>query len=80
MGKGKRLKIRRKQKKKGSLKEFSDSLTANFQRELRNSEMWDAMVAEFGEKRAEEILRECKAEMKPGLVPDESRDRTEDIS
>ncbi len=80
MGKGKRLKSRRKQKKKGFLKEFSDSLTANFQRELRNSELWDEMVAEFGEKRAEEILHECKAEMKPGLVSDEVGDRTEDIS
>jgi len=80
MGKGKRLKSRRKQKKKGSLKEFSDSLTANFQKELRNSEMWDEMVAEFGEKRAEEILSECKDDLKPGLGPDESRDRTEDIS
>ena len=80
MGKGKRLKSRRKEKKKGFLNEFSDSLTENFQKELRNSELWDEMVAEFGEKRAEEMLRECKAEMKPGLVPDESRDRTEDIS
>jgi uncharacterized protein YaaW (UPF0174 family) len=79
MGKGKRHKNRRK-KKKDFLKEFSDRLTANFQRELRNSEIWDQMVAEFGEKRAEEILRECKAEMKPGLFPHESRDRTEDIS
>jgi len=79
MGKGKRLKSRRKQKKKGFLKEFSDSLTANFQRELRNSELWNEMVAEFGEKRAEEILSECKAEMKPGLVSDEVGDRTEDI-
>ena len=79
MGKGKRHKSRRKEKKKGFLNEFSDSLTENFQKELRNSELWDEMVAEFGEKRAEEMLRECKAEMKPGLVPDESRDRTEDI-
>ena len=38
-------------------------VTANFQRELRNSELWDEMVAEFGEKRAEEMLSECKAEV-----------------
>ena len=80
MSKGKRIKNRRKQKKKGFLKEFSDRLTENFQRELRNSEMWDQMVAEFGEKRAEEILLECKAEMKPGLFVHEDGDRTEDIS
>lgn len=80
MGKGKRHKNRRKQKKKAFLKEFSDRLTANFQRELRNSGMWDEMVAEFGEKRAKEMLRECKAEIKPGQFPHESGDRTEDIS
>ena len=38
------------------------------------------MVAEFGEERAKEILRECKAEVKPGFFPYESGDRTEDIS
>ena len=80
MGKGKRHKDRRKQQKKVFLKEFSDRLTENFQRELRNSEMWNQMVAEFGEKRAEEILLECKAEMKPGLLPHEVGDRSEDIS
>ena len=80
MGKGKRLKSRDKQKKKGFLTSFSDNLTANFQRELRDSELWDQMVEEFGEKRAEEILRECKAEIKPGGSPDESGDRTKDFS
>ncbi len=44
---------------------FSDKLTENFQKEIRNSEMWDQMVAEFGEKRAEEILKECNADIKP---------------
>ena len=39
MGKGKRL----KDKRKGLLSEFSDRLTLNFQRELRNSELWDQM-------------------------------------
>jgi len=38
----------------------------NFQKELRNSEIWDQMVAEFGEEKAEQILKECKAEVKPG--------------
>jgi len=31
--------------------------------------MWDEMVEEFGEKRALELLKECKAEIKPGLPP-----------
>lgn len=38
----------------------------NFQKELCNSEIWDQMVAEFGEEKAEQILKECKAEVKPG--------------
>jgi uncharacterized protein YaaW (UPF0174 family) len=80
MSKGKRLKGKRKRSGKGFIAEFSDRLTANFQKEIRNSELWDQMVEEFGQKRAKEILRECKAEVKPGVPPDETRDRTEDIS
>lgn len=63
MGKGKRLKSKRKQSGKGFLSVVSNRLTENFQREIRNSELWDEMVAEFGEKRADELLRECKAEV-----------------
>jgi hypothetical protein len=80
MGKGKRLKPRVKRSGKGFVGEFSDRLTSNFQKEIRNSELWDQMVAEFGEKRAEELLRECQAEIKPGFAGDGSRDRTKDIS
>lgn len=80
MGKAKRLKGKQKRSRKSFIAEFSDRLTANFQREIRNSELWGQMVAEFGEKRAEDILGECKAEAKPGLAPDGSRDRTKDIS
>jgi len=69
MGKGKRLKRKRKRKQsgKGNLSDFSKLLTDNFQRELRESELWDQIVEQFGEERAEEILRECKAEVKPRL-------------
>ena len=82
MGKGKRLKNKRKQKRsgKGILSDFSVHLTENFQRELKDSELWDQMVEEFGEKRAEEILRECKAEIKPSGLVDGSGNRTKDIS
>lgn len=80
MRKGKRLKGKRKRGERRFLAEFSDRLTANFQRELRNSKLWDQMVEEFGQKRAEEILRECKADVRPGLGPDGSGDRTKDIS
>ena len=82
MGKSKRLKIKRKRKQseRGILTDFSQRLTENFQKELRGSELWDQIVAEFGEKRAEEILRECKAEVKPGPLTDESGHRPEDLS
>ena len=48
MSKGKRLKGKRRRSGKGFIAEFSDRLTANFQKEIRNSELWDQMVAEFG--------------------------------
>lgn len=80
MGKGKRLKRNRKHRGSGFIADFSDRLTANFQKEIRQSELWDQMVAEFGEKRAEELLRECKAELKPGLVVDGTGDCAKDIS
>lgn len=66
VGKASRLKKLRRAKNVNFEKNFSESLTKNFQKELRNSEIWDQMVAEFGEEKAEQILKECKAEVKPG--------------
>ena len=66
MGKAARIKRLRRQSNPGLKKKLSDRLTMNFQKELRNSEIWDQMVAEFGEERAEQILKQCKAEVKPG--------------
>jgi len=82
MGKAKRLRNKRKRKETeaGLLSDFSKLLTENFQKELKNSELWDQIVEEFGPERAEEILRECKAEIKPGMAPDESRHRPEDLA
>lgn len=66
MGKAKRLKCLRKEKK--SFEEaFSEGFTHNFITEVKNSPMWAEMVAEFGEKRALELFKDCKAEIKPGL-------------
>ncbi len=66
MGKKSRLKKERKSMGKSfNMSSFSDKLTENFQKEIRNSEMWGQMVAEFGEERAEEILKECKGDIKP---------------
>ncbi len=64
MGKGKRLKRLRKKPGESLAAKVSEVFTRNFQKELRNSKMWDEIVAQFGEKRALEILSECKAEVK----------------
>jgi hypothetical protein len=66
VGKGKRLKHLRREHKIGPEEFISERMTINFQKELRNSELWDQMAAEFGEKKAEQLLKECKAEVKPG--------------
>ncbi len=65
MGKGKRLRLKKKQQEKGFAEQFSDRFSENFQRELRNSELWDQMVSEFGEEKALELLKECKADIVP---------------
>ena len=79
VGKGKRLKSTRKRVGGGLCAELADRLTANFQRELRHSELWEQMVAEFGVQRAEELLWECQADVRPGWAPDGSRDRPTDL-
>jgi len=45
--------------------EFLDLLTENFQKELRNSPMWDQMVQQFGEEEAEKLLKQCRAKFGP---------------
>jgi hypothetical protein len=80
LGKSKRLKGKRKRVGAGVCAELSARLTASFQRELRQSELWDQMVAEFGEQRAEEILRECTAEVQAGFTTHEPGDRPTDLS
>ena len=63
MGKGKRVKKLRAKPAKSISEKASEAFTRNFQEELRNSELWDEMVAQFGEERAMEILRKCKAQV-----------------
>jgi hypothetical protein len=60
LGKGTRLK-RLRRSKEDFEKRFSELLTKNAQKELRNSELWDQMVEEYGEEKAEKLLREIKA-------------------
>ena len=52
MGKAKRLKGKRKrmQSGKGILSDFSQSLTENFQRKLKESELWDQIEESIGVK------------------------------
>jgi len=67
MGKGKRLKRLKRNTEKPLSDKFSETFTRNFQKELKNSELWDEIVAQYGEKRALELIRECKAEVKTDL-------------
>jgi hypothetical protein len=69
MGEGARLKKKRRQQVTRPEKRFAELLTKNFQKELRNSELWDQMVAEFGEEKAKQVLKECKAQVTPGRKP-----------
>ena len=77
MGKGRR--IREERKRKGFFAHAAEVLTRNFQKEIRNSEFWPMMVAEFGEKKAEELLKECRGELKPGFPSDEVGHRPTDL-
>ncbi|MBN2705487.1 MAG: hypothetical protein JXR89_03485 [Deltaproteobacteria bacterium] len=67
MGKGKRLRQLRKISQQSFSDIASEVFTRNFQKEIRNSELWDQLVAQFGEERALEILSECKAEINTNL-------------
>ena len=79
MGKSKRLRAKRRGIGTEFLAHAQEVLTRNFQGKIRNSAFWPMMVAEFGEKKAEELLKQCKGELKPGLPPDEAGYGPEDI-
>jgi hypothetical protein len=79
MGKGKRNKRKRAAHDTEFCSHFSELLTQNFQKEIRNSELWPKIVAEFGEQKAEQILRECKGELRPGVSTDETGDCSTDL-
>ena len=79
MGKGKRNKAMRTEGRSDFLGHAQEVLTRNFQREIRNSAIWPQMVAEFGEAKAGELLKQCKGELKPGWGRDEAGYSPEDI-
>jgi len=78
MGKGRRIK-KKKRHQDNFLVHAQEVLTRNFQQEIRNSELWPQMVAEFGEKKAEELLKQCQGELQPGFLPDETGNGPTDI-
>jgi hypothetical protein len=66
MGKGARLKRARRQQAASLQERLADRMTQNVQKEIRNSELWDQMVAQFGEEKAKQLLKTIKAEVKSG--------------
>lgn len=66
MGNGRRIKANRAHKRLTFARHAQDVLTRNFQSEIRNSALWPQMVAQFGEAKAEELLKQCKGELRPG--------------
>ena len=40
-------------------------MTADYQKNIRNSEIFTLMVKQFGKEKAEEMLREFKVELRP---------------
>lgn len=40
-----------------------EKMTEEYQKQIRNSSMWDLMVKQFGEERAEEMLREFRVKL-----------------
>lgn len=41
-----------------------DKMTNEYQNQIKNSPLWDKMVKQYGEEKAEKLLSECKAEVK----------------
>ncbi len=38
-----------------------EKMTLEYQKNIRNSPMWDQMVRKFGKEKAEELLKQCRA-------------------
>ncbi len=43
--------------------EFFQLWSENFQKELRNSPLWQEMVAQFGQEEAEKLLKQCQVKL-----------------
>jgi len=42
-----------------------EAMTKQYQENIRNSPMWSEMVRRFGRAKAEELLKECRVELRP---------------
>ena len=43
--------------------ELLAELSRNFQEQLRRSPLWNKLIQQYGEERAEQILRQCRAQL-----------------
>ena len=43
---------------------YQNELTSEFQKNIKQSPMWKDMLKKFGKDKAEELLKQCKAEIK----------------
>lgn len=44
--------------------EMLEAMTKEYQRQIRNSPLWDEMVKQFGKEEAENLLKQCRAELR----------------
>lgn len=45
--------------------EMLEEMTRHYQEQLRHSPVWEEMVKKYGKEKAEELLQECRAELRP---------------
>ena len=53
-----------KDEKPSTTPKIDMDMTTEFQKQIKNSPKWAEIVKEYGEEKAEELLKECKAEFK----------------
>jgi len=42
-------------------------MTKEYQNQIRNSPLWNDMIKQFGREKAEELLKQCQVQIKPGI-------------
>ena len=43
--------------------ELLEKLSQNFQEQLRRSPLWNELIKQYGQERAEQILQQCRAQL-----------------